>query len=184
MGRFEKWGGWGVALVVGLIAYGWTNSTQQELDRYQVIADKLEDERKAGVLTMGSLTGKLREAEKELEKVREQLAASTGGEDTAGEAEEGEGGDEVAAMMKSLDTDGDGKIQESEAPDQMKQFFGMMSAAFDGFRMDVEDLYADGDTAIARLTIRGTHSGDTDINLDGRVNAVDLQLVVNAALKR
>ena len=42
----------------------------------------------------------------------------------------------------------------------VKQFFGMMSAAFDGFRMDVEDLYADGDTAIARLTIRGTHSGE------------------------
>ena len=42
----------------------------------------------------------------------------------------------------------------------MKQFVAMMSAAFDGFRMDVEDLYADGDTAIARVTIRGTHNGE------------------------
>ena len=35
-----------------------------------------------------------------------------------------------------------------------------MSAAFDGLRMDVEDLYADGDTAVARVTIRGTHNGE------------------------
>ncbi len=42
----------------------------------------------------------------------------------------------------------------------VKQFFAMLSAAFDGLRMDVEDLYVDGDTGIARVTIRGTHNGE------------------------
>ncbi len=38
----------------------------------------------------------------------------------------------VAAMLQRMDTDGDGKIQESEAPEQMQQFFGMLDSNGDG----------------------------------------------------
>ena len=42
----------------------------------------------------------------------------------------------------------------------VKQFFGMAIEAFDGFRMDVEDLMAEGDKCTARVTMRGTHVGE------------------------
>ena len=132
MGRFEKWGGWGVAVVVGLIAYGWSNSAKEEIETYQVIADRLEASRKATVQTAHSLTMELKEVRQELEKAREQLAALAAGGDAAPEAEEADGGNEVAAMLQNMDTDGDGKIQESEAPEQMKQFFGAIDSNGDG----------------------------------------------------
>lgn len=52
-----------------------------------------------------------------------------GGDGTAGA---GHGGGGVAAMLQRMDADGDGKIQESEAPGQMKQFFGMIDSNGDG----------------------------------------------------
>jgi steroid delta-isomerase-like uncharacterized protein len=42
----------------------------------------------------------------------------------------------------------------------VKQFFGMAHGAFDGFRMDVEDMIAEGDKCTARATMRGTHTGE------------------------
>ena len=42
----------------------------------------------------------------------------------------------------------------------VKQFFGMMSEAFDGFRFDVEDIVVEGDKGAARVTMKGTHSGE------------------------
>jgi steroid delta-isomerase-like uncharacterized protein len=44
--------------------------------------------------------------------------------------------------------------------DGVKQFFEMLTGAFDGFKMDVEGIVADGDMASARVTMRGTHSGE------------------------
>jgi steroid delta-isomerase-like uncharacterized protein len=41
----------------------------------------------------------------------------------------------------------------------LKQFFSMMRNAFDGFRMDVEDVIAEGDKVVARVTMKGTHKG-------------------------
>ncbi len=41
-----------------------------------------------------------------------------------------------------------------------KQFFAMMHNAFDGFRMDIEDMGAEGDRVVARLTMKGTHKGE------------------------
>lgn len=48
----------------------------------------------------------------------------------------------------------------SKDRDGVKQFFEMVMGAFDGFKMDVEGLIADGDMASTRVTIRGTHTGE------------------------
>jgi steroid delta-isomerase-like uncharacterized protein len=42
----------------------------------------------------------------------------------------------------------------------VKQFFGMMHEAFDGFRIDVEEMIVEGDKGMARGTMRGTHIGE------------------------
>lgn len=47
----------------------------------------------------------------------------------------------VAGMLQRLDTDGDGKIQESEAPERMQQFFGMIDSNGDG-ELDTTELEA------------------------------------------
>jgi len=39
------------------------------------------------------------------------------------------------------------------------QYFGMMLAAFPDMRMDVEDVIASGDKAVARLRVTGTNKG-------------------------
>lgn len=72
-----------------------------------------------------------------------------------------------AGDIDGLDDLVDEKFVEHEelpgfAPDRegVKQFFIMLRSAFEGFRMDIDDLYADGDTAIARVTARGTHVGE------------------------
>lgn len=55
----------------------------------------------------------------------------------------------------------------------LKQFLAMMDEAFDGMRMDVEDLFVDGDTAIARVTMRGTHAREfAGVPASGREIAV------------
>ncbi len=42
-------------------------------------------------------------------------------------------------MLQRMDTDGDGKIQESEAPERMQQFFGMIDSNGDG-ELDAAEL--------------------------------------------
>ncbi len=42
----------------------------------------------------------------------------------------------------------------------VKQFFGMVHEAFDGFRIDVGDMIVEGDKGVARGTMRGTHIGE------------------------
>jgi steroid delta-isomerase-like uncharacterized protein len=43
--------------------------------------------------------------------------------------------------------------------DGVKAFFGMMFVAFPDMRFDVEEIVATGDTAVARLRMRGTQEG-------------------------
>jgi steroid delta-isomerase-like uncharacterized protein len=43
--------------------------------------------------------------------------------------------------------------------DGVVQYFRMMLAAFPDMRMDVKDLIASGDKAVARLRVSGTHKG-------------------------
>jgi steroid delta-isomerase-like uncharacterized protein len=40
------------------------------------------------------------------------------------------------------------------------QFFQMLISAFPDFRMDVQDVIASGDKAVARLRMTGTHQGE------------------------
>ena len=40
------------------------------------------------------------------------------------------------------------------------QYFQMLLAAFPDFRMDVEDVIASGDKAVARVRVTGTHKGE------------------------
>lgn len=59
--------------------------------------------------------------------------------------------------------------------DGVKKFFGMARAAFDGFRMDVEDLMVDGDKVAVRATLHGTHTGEfLGIPATGKTVAVPL----------
>jgi steroid delta-isomerase-like uncharacterized protein len=59
--------------------------------------------------------------------------------------------------------------------DGVKKFFEMVHAAFDGFRMDVEDLVVDGDSAAVRATLHGTHKGEfLGIPATGKTVAVPL----------
>lgn len=88
MGRFEKWGGWLVALVVGLIALGWTNATRQEVEIYQGIADGLEEKRKEEVRTLSIKVRELSDLRGELEEAREQVAELKGSGGVAREAED------------------------------------------------------------------------------------------------
>jgi steroid delta-isomerase-like uncharacterized protein len=42
----------------------------------------------------------------------------------------------------------------------VKQFFSMLRTAFPDLRMHVDDLIAEGDKAVARVTMTGTHQGE------------------------
>jgi steroid delta-isomerase-like uncharacterized protein len=44
--------------------------------------------------------------------------------------------------------------------DAFKQFFSMLRGAFPDMRMDVQDMIAEGDKVVARLTVHGTHQGE------------------------
>ena len=57
-----------------------------------------------------------------------------------------------------------------------RQFFAMMHSAFDGFRMDVEDLVAEGDKVVARLTMKGTDKGEF-IGLSGTCRALNVPTI-------
>lgn len=48
----------------------------------------------------------------------------------------------------------------SDDREGVRQFFTIMHEAFDGFRMDLQDLVAESDKVVARLTMRGTHKGE------------------------
>src|SRR5690606_32676058 len=55
------------------------------------------------------------------------------GEGRRGEGRRGgRGGFNIGEMIKRFDANGDGMLQESEAPDRIKQFFSMIDANSDG----------------------------------------------------
>lgn len=46
-----------------------------------------------------------------------------------------------------------------QGKDGVKEFVSMMRSGFPDLRFDVEDVVASGDTAVARVRMRGTHEG-------------------------
>lgn len=55
------------------------------------------------------------------------------------------------------------------------QYFQMLIAAFPDFRMDIEDVIASGDKAVARVRVTGTHKGEfMGIPATGKSAAVNL----------
>lgn len=57
----------------------------------------------------------------------------------------------------------------SSGKEGVKEVFTMMRSAFPDLRFEVEDVLASGDTAVARVRMRGTHQGTfMDIPATGR----------------
>ena len=75
-------------------------------------------------------------------------------------------------LINAGDIDGFGRqladdfVERDELPglpptkDGVVQYFRIMLAAFPDMRMDVQDSFASGDKAVARLRISGTHQGE------------------------
>jgi steroid delta-isomerase-like uncharacterized protein len=75
-------------------------------------------------------------------------------------------------LINAGDIDGFGRqlandfVERDEIPglpptkDGVVQYFRIMLAAFPNLRMDVQDVIASGDKAVARLRISGTHQGE------------------------
>ena len=75
-------------------------------------------------------------------------------------------------LINAGDIDGFGRqladdfVEHEEIPgipptkDGVVQYFKMMLAAFPDMRMDVEDVIASGDKAVARVTVTGTNKGE------------------------
>ena len=56
------------------------------------------------------------------------------------------------------------------------EFFGILRAAFPDMRMDVEDLIADEEKTVARVTVTGTHKGEF-MGVPPTGTRVDVQLI-------
>lgn len=70
----------------------------------------------------------------------------------------------------------------SEGRDGLTQFLSMMHDAFSGFRMEVEDLIAEADKVVARITMKGTHTGEfMEISATGKTVAVSTIDIVRLA---
>ena len=50
--------------------------------------------------------------------------------------------------------------QDIQGSEEARQFINMYKSAFPDLRVTVEDVLAEGDQAVTRWTIRGTHRGD------------------------
>ena len=50
--------------------------------------------------------------------------------------------------------------QEIRGPEGAKQFLTMLLTAFPDFHITIEDMVAEGDRVVTRLTFTGTHQGD------------------------
>jgi steroid delta-isomerase-like uncharacterized protein len=90
-------------------------------------------------------------------------------------------------LINAADIDGFGQqladdfVERNEVPGipptkaGVVQYFQMLLAAFPDFRMEVEDVIASGDKAVARLRVTGTHQGEfMGIPATGRSANVDL----------
>ena len=103
-------------------------------------------------------------------------------------------------LINAGDIDGFGRkladdfVERDEIPglpptkDGVVQYFRIMLAAFPDLRMDVQDSFASGDKAVARLRISGTHQGEfMGIPATGKpvsVNLIDITRFSDDGLAR
>jgi steroid delta-isomerase-like uncharacterized protein len=52
--------------------------------------------------------------------------------------------------------------QEVQGLEEAKQFIGIFKSAFPDMNAAVEDVIAEGDKVVTRITMRGTHQGETE----------------------
>jgi steroid delta-isomerase-like uncharacterized protein len=52
--------------------------------------------------------------------------------------------------------------QDIQGIEEAKQFIGMFNTAFPDLNATVEDVIAEGDKVVSRVTFRGTHQGETE----------------------
>lgn len=52
-----------------------------------------------------------------------------------------------------------GPVGQPSGIEGFKQFIAMVATAFPDFQVSIEDLIAEGDKVVARVTVRGTHKG-------------------------
>lgn len=67
--------------------------------------------------------------------------------------------DELAAPQSALHGLGDDNKQ-LRGPAGFREFYNRFRGAFSDFKVNVEDVIAEGDKVVARLTFTGKHSGD------------------------
>ena len=91
-------------------------------------------------------------------------------------------------LINAGDIDGFGRqladdfVERDEMPgipptkDGVVQYFRLLRAAFPDFRMDVKDLIASGDKAVARLRVSGTHKGEF-LGIPPTGNQVSMNLI-------
>lgn len=88
MGRFEKWGGWLAALVMGLAALGWTTTLQSDADSYREIAGLLKEKLQEQSVRSASSAWESAQARTELAEAHRRIAAlegSPGAADASGD---------------------------------------------------------------------------------------------------
>ena len=78
--------------------------------------------------------------------------------------------DEVAAPDL---TDHDPAPGQAPGLEGVKQWFSSMHTAFPDFRMNVEDMIAEGDKVVARVRLSGTHQGEF-MGIDATGNRVTI----------
>jgi steroid delta-isomerase-like uncharacterized protein len=79
--------------------------------------------------------------------------------------------DEVAAPDL---TDHDPAPGQAPGLEGVKQWFSSMHTAFPDFRMNVEDMIAEGDKVVARVRLSGTHQGEF-MGIDATGNRVTIK---------
>ena len=91
-------------------------------------------------------------------------------------------------LINAGDIDGFGRqladdfVERDEIPgipptkDGVVQYFRIMLAAFPDMRMDVQDSFASGDKAVARLRVSGTHQGEF-MGIPATGNRVSVNLI-------
>ena len=81
--------------------------------------------------------------------------------------------DALDEVVASDITDRDPAPGQAPGLEGVKQWFSSMHTAFPDFRMDVEDMIAEGDKVVARVRMSGTHQGEF-MGIDPTGNRVEI----------